>query len=140
MKPVQTCALVLALLFGVAANASPLGTAAAKLGTAAVKVGATVTKAQLAAFGAGLGAGIYVTKKLHQSNGFWARPIPVPGLRRYRMADLPVGGTLAVGAALLTRHDPTLSHILLSAGAGMTVGAVGTGLADPLPKRTASTK
>jgi hypothetical protein len=52
------------------------------------------------------------------------------GRTRFRCANLPVGGALTAGAALLW---PSLAVSLLVVAAGMTVSAVGWRYVDPLP-------
>jgi hypothetical protein len=92
--------------------------------------------APLAAFGLGLAGGIVVTRHAHVSPASpgWAQPVGRTGLRR---SDLPVGGTLAFGMALVLRrvHRPRTALVVAAFGLGAAAGAVGTGIADPLPTR-----
>jgi hypothetical protein len=92
--------------------------------------------APLAAFGLGLAGGIVVTRHAHVSPASpgWAQPVGRTGLRR---SDLPVGGTLAFGMALVLRrvHRPRTALVVAALGLGAAAGAVGTGIADPLPTR-----
>ena len=127
--------MTLSLLLAPRAEAAPhrwVAPVVATTGAVLAHASKLASHGQAAAFGVGLGVGVYVTQKLHASNGFWAKRIPGT---RYRYADLPVGGTVAFGAALLARNHPGLSHMLIAAGMGMTAGAVGTGIADPLPRK-----
>lgn len=82
----------------------------------------------------GLAAGIAVTRRAHRDpiSPWWDVRVGRTGLRR---SDLPVGGTLAgLAAALLRRAArPRAAAIVVGLGVGAAAGAVGTGLADPLP-------
>ncbi|WP_344440408.1 hypothetical protein [Kitasatospora nipponensis] len=82
----------------------------------------------------GLGAGVLVTRRAHRapSSPVWARRLPGT---RLRTADLPVGGTLALLAAGLLDRAGLHAAAVAAAGLalGAAVGAVGTGLAEPLP-------
>lgn len=82
------------------------------------------------AFAAGLGAGIAVTRRLHgdPDAGRWGERM---GRTRLRFANLPVGGTIAIVASSFLPHRPAVAVRAL--GAGALVGAVGWGVADPLP-------
>ena len=84
----------------------------------------------LTAFSAGLAAGITVTRRLHSdpAAGKWGERI---GTTRFRFANLPVGGTIAIGASVLLPHP--LEKPVRALGTGALLGAVGWGLADPLP-------
>lgn len=90
-----------------------------------------VSKAAAAiAAAAGLAAGIAVTRRLHDdpAAGRWGARL---GRTRLRYANLPVGGTLAL---LASRYVPgRLSRPVGALGVGAMLGAVGWGLADPLP-------
>jgi hypothetical protein len=90
--------------------------------------------APLAAFGFGLASGIVVTRRSHRSplSPGWALPVARTRLRR---SDLPVGGTLALGTALVLRRSgkPAAALVVAALGLGAAAGALGTGLADPLP-------
>jgi hypothetical protein len=88
---------------------------------------------RVAAFCAGLAAGIKVTRDLHgdPNAGRWGERL---GQTRLRYANLPVGGTLAIAiSAVLPRGAAGPVRAL---GAGAVVGAVGWGIADPLPPPT----
>ena len=82
------------------------------------------------AFAAGLTAGITVTRRLHRDPdaGKWGERL---GSTRLRFANLPVGGTIAL--SLSSVLPPRLAGPVRSLGAGAVAGAVGWGLADPLP-------
>lgn len=92
--------------------------------------------APFTAFGIGLAAGVVVTRRSHRapSSPGWALPV---GGTRLRRSDLPVGGTLALMIAGLLhktgREGP--ARVVAALGAGAAVGAVGTGLLEPLPRR-----
>lgn len=82
------------------------------------------------AFAAGLVAGIKVTSDLHSrpDAGKWGDRL---GSTRLRYANLPVGGTIAI---VVSRLLPVrVSGPVRALGAGAVVGAVGWGIADPLP-------
>jgi hypothetical protein len=83
-----------------------------------------------AAFSAGLAAGVAVTRRLHEDPdaGVWGERL---GQTRLRFANLPVGGTVAIMASRLLPR--ALSRPVRALGAGALVGALGCGLADPLP-------
>jgi hypothetical protein len=88
-------------------------------------------KMRLIAFAGGLGAGVKVTRRLHNDPdaGVWGKRLAGTHLR---YANLPVGGTLALVAA---RHVPSrLAPMVRALGVGALLGAVGWGLADPLPE------
>ncbi len=79
---------------------------------------------------AGLAAGIAVTRHLHEDPdaGRWGRRL---GRTRFRYANLPVGGTIAL---VMSRYLPRgLAGPVGAIGVGALLGAVGWGLADPLP-------
>ncbi|MGI8803986.1 MAG: hypothetical protein ACR2KV_17795 [Solirubrobacteraceae bacterium] len=81
-------------------------------------------------FSAGLAAGVLVTRRLHVAPdaGRWGERI---GATRLRYANLPIGGTVAIGLApLLPGRAGTAVRAL---GFGALVGAVGWGFVDPLP-------
>ncbi len=90
-----------------------------------------------AAFSAGLVAGITVTRRLHAdpNAGRWGERI---GRTRLRFANLPVGGTLAIGVSFVL--PPPLALAVRALGAGALIGAVGWGFADPLPPLACSRK
>ncbi len=81
-------------------------------------------------FSAGLIAGIIVTRRLHSDPeaGKWGERL---GTTRFRFANLPVGGTIAlVGSRVLPRrYRPPVRAL----GAGALIGATGWALVDPLP-------
>jgi len=82
------------------------------------------------AFTAGLAAGITVTRRLHDDPdaGRWGERL---GPTRLRFANLPVGGTIAIVVSTVLPRGPAVAVRAL--GAGALVGAVGWGIADPLP-------
>ena len=82
------------------------------------------------AFAAGLAAGIKVTSDLHSNldAGRWGDRL---GRTRLRYANLPVGGTIAIVVSLLLPEP--VAGPARALGAGAVVGAVGWGIADPLP-------
>ena len=92
--------------------------------------------ASVVAAAVGLAAGIKVTRHSHASPSSpgWAERVCGSRLRR---SDLPVGGTLALLTALVLRLTGKrgAAVVVASLGAGAALGAVGTGLADPLPGR-----
>jgi len=87
------------------------------------------------AFSAGLAAGIAVTRRLHADPdaGRWGDRI---GRTRLRFANLPVGGTIALALSLVLPRR--VAGGVRALGAGALVGAVGWGIADPLPPPTSS--
>ena len=82
------------------------------------------------AFAAGLAAGLKVTSDLHSSPdaGKWGNRL---GSTRLRYANLPLGGTVAIVIALLL--PARVAKPVRALGVGAVVGAVGWGVADPLP-------
>jgi hypothetical protein len=86
--------------------------------------------AQVSAFLTGLGAGIVVTHRLHgdPDAGLWGERL---GPTNLRYANLPVGGTIAIALSTLLADRP--ARVVRALGVGATLGAVGWGLADPLP-------
>jgi len=82
----------------------------------------------------GLALGIVVTRHAHASPSSpgWALRV---GRTRLRRSDLPVGGTLAllVALGLLLFGQLWPATVVGALGVGAAAGAVGTGLADPLP-------
>jgi hypothetical protein len=82
----------------------------------------------------GLAAGVIVTRQAHRkpSSPGWALRV---GNTRLRRCDLPLGGSLALLAALVlaVAGHPGLAIVVAALGIGAAVGAVGTGLTDPLP-------
>ena len=93
-----------------------------------------VAVAAVVAAVAGLAAGVVVTRHSHRSPSSpgWAQPV---GRTRLRRSDLPVGGTLALVVALVLQlaGQSDAAIVVAGLGVGAALGAVGTGLADPLP-------
>ena len=87
-------------------------------------------RASVLAFAAGLAAGLKVTSDLHSDPdaGKWGERL---GSTRLRYANLPVGGTIALAVSLLLPDGA--ARPVRALGAGAVVGAVGWGIADPLP-------
>lgn len=83
-----------------------------------------------AAFAVGLTAGITVTRRLHghPEAGKWGERI---GRTRLRLANIPVGGTVAITLSSVLPHP--LAGPVRSLGAGAVLGAVGWAAVDPLP-------
>jgi hypothetical protein len=82
----------------------------------------------------GLGAGVAVTQHAHRDPiaPWWNERVGASNLRR---SDLPVGGTVLALVALRLRvggHRRS-ARVVAGIAVGAAVGAVGTGLADPLP-------
>ena len=82
------------------------------------------------AFSAGLGAGVAVTRRLHDDPdaGRWGDRM---GRTRLRFANLPVGGSIAIAVSFFLPRPTAVAA--RAVGAGALVGAVGWGFADPLP-------
>lgn len=80
---------------------------------------------------AGAGLGIVVTARLHAGGGFWA--VRVAGTR-FRRANLPVGGVLALAAAVVFAGA---AAELLAAAVTMGEAAIAGRYLDPLPPRRA---
>lgn len=84
---------------------------------------------------AGLAAGVAVTRRAHRDpiSPWWDVRV---GSTRFRRSNLPVGGTLALLAATVLRKAGRLraGAIVAGLGVGAGLGAVGTGLVDPLPR------
>lgn len=82
----------------------------------------------------GLGAGVAVTQQAHRSplSPWWDARVATTPLRR---SDLPIGGTVAflLAAWLRVRGHRRASAFVRGLGIGSAVGAVGTGVLDPLP-------
>jgi hypothetical protein len=82
----------------------------------------------------GLGAAVAVTRQAHRDpiSPWWDQRVASTNLRR---SDLPVGGTILALIALRLRagEHRRLGRIVAGLALGAAVGAVGTGLADPLP-------
>ncbi len=81
-------------------------------------------------FAAGLAAGIKVTRDLHQDPdpGRWGERL---GSTRLRYANLPLGGTVALGVAIIA--PDLVTPAIRALGIGALAGAVGYGFFDPLP-------
>ena len=88
----------------------------------------------VAAFSAGLSAGVAVTRKLHEDPdaGIWGERL---GETRLRYANIPVGGTIAM--AISSLMPSRLAGAVRALGAGALLGAVGWGFVDPLPPASA---
>jgi hypothetical protein len=93
-----------------------------------------ITAAAITAASLGMMTGVAVTVHAHQSlvSPGWAERV---GNTRLRRADLPVGGTalLLVSAVLRLAGRPRAAAVVAAGGMGAAAGAVGTGLARPLP-------
>ena len=80
-------------------------------------------------FSTGPTAGIAVTRRLHRDpGGRWGERL---GKTRLRFANLPVGGTIAIALSMVLPSRVAVPVRAL--GVGALVGAVGWGIADPLP-------
>lgn len=83
---------------------------------------------------AGLGAAIAVTQHAHTDpiSPWWNERVATTNLRR---SDLPVGGTVLALVALRLRLKGRrrTARVIAGLALGAALGAVGTGLADPLP-------
>jgi hypothetical protein len=81
-------------------------------------------------FGAGLAAGVKVTRRLHEDPdaGRWGERL---GSTRLRYANIPLGGAVALGVASIAPDIATPAVRAL--GLGALVGALGYGFVDPLP-------
>lgn len=94
----------------------------------------TTRTARLTAFVVGLAVGVVVTRHSHRAPASpgWAERVGRTHLRR---SDLPLGGTLALAAALVLRLTgrPYPASVVAALGMGAAAGALGTGLVDPLP-------
>ncbi|PZS20000.1 MAG: hypothetical protein DLM57_02785 [Pseudonocardiales bacterium] len=93
-----------------------------------------MSKLPIMAAALGLAAGVAVTRHAHESpsSPWWDERVGSTPLRR---SDLPVGGTLAFVAArsLRRRGHRGTAGVVRGLGLGAALGAVGTGLLDPLP-------
>lgn len=71
-----------------------------------------------------------MTRRLHQDPeaGKWGERI---GETRFRFANLPVGGTIAIAASVVIPGRS--AGVVRALGVGALLGAVGWGFADPLP-------
>lgn len=86
------------------------------------------------ATGLGAAAGVAVTRHAHASpvSPWWDERVGSTPLRR---SDLPMGGTVALvlSRSLRKRGCRRTARLLGGLGVGAALGAVGTGLLDPLP-------
>ena len=91
-------------------------------------------KIPIIAAGLGVAAGVAVTRHAHEApvSPWWDERVGSTQLRR---CDMPVGGTLALVLARRQRKHGRrrTAGILGGLGLGAALGAVGTGLLDPLP-------
>jgi hypothetical protein len=78
---------------------------------------------------AGLGAGIVVTRRLHNdpTAGRWGERL---GPTNLRYANLPAGGTIAIAVSSLLPEK--VRAPVRALGVGATIAAVGWGFVDPL--------
>lgn len=94
-----------------------------------------MSKLPVIAAAVGLAAGVAVTRHAHEapSSPWWDERVGSTQLRR---SDLPMGGTVAfVLASGLRRIGARgAARAVRGLGVGAALGAVGTGLMDPLPK------
>jgi hypothetical protein len=94
----------------------------------------SASRSSLAAVGVGVAAGVVVTRRAHADpiSPGWDQRV---GTTRLRRSDLPVGGMLALLMALVLRRAgrTRAASVVAALGVGAAAGAVGTGLADPLP-------
>lgn len=74
----------------------------------------------------GAAAAALVTSWLHYSP-FWGQRL---GSSRFRRANLPVGGSIAIAAGLIA---PTGGSVLLAAGIAEAIVAIAWAWVDPLP-------
>jgi len=85
----------------------------------------------------GAAAGVAVTLHAHRKpvSAWWDQRVGDSGLRR---SDLPVGGAAALlaAAALRAAGRPRAASTFVALGVGAAAGAVGTGLAEPLPRKS----
>lgn len=90
-----------------------------------------MSKSPLIAAALGLAAGIAVTRHAHSdpSSPWWDERTGSTSLRH---SDLPVGGTIALLIAFVLRRRRVAATVA-GLGIGAALGAVGTGLMDPLP-------
>jgi hypothetical protein len=93
-----------------------------------------MTKLPIIAAGIGLAAGVAVTRHAHERalSPWWDQRVGSTPLRR---SDLPLGGVAAllVARALHRRGHRGAARTVAGLGLGAALGALGTGLADPLP-------
>jgi len=94
-----------------------------------------MSKLPILAAALGLAAGVAVTRHAHEapSSPWWDGRVGTTPLRR---SDLPVGATVAfvLARTLRKRGYRGAAGVLRGLGLGAALGAVGTGLADPLPQ------
>jgi hypothetical protein len=93
-----------------------------------------MSKAPIIAAALGLAAGVAVTRRAHESpsSPWWDGRVGSTPLRR---SDLPVGGVVALLLARRLRKAGRrgTARTVAGLGLGAALGAVGTGLMDPLP-------
>jgi hypothetical protein len=84
----------------------------------------------VSSFAAGLAAGIRVTRRLHEAPdaGKWGERVAGT---RLRYANIPVGGMIALGVAVIAPDG--ITPAIRALGLGALAGAVGYGFVDPLP-------
>ncbi|PZS36151.1 MAG: hypothetical protein DLM58_02405 [Pseudonocardiales bacterium] len=91
-------------------------------------------RASVIAAALGLAAGVAVTRHAHESpsSPWWDGRVGATPLRR---SDLPMGGAVALVLARLLRKAGRrgTARAVTGLGLGAALGAVGTGLLDPLP-------
>ncbi|MEP7020643.1 MAG: hypothetical protein ABI808_08330 [Pseudonocardiales bacterium] len=91
-------------------------------------------RASVIAAALGLAAGVAVTRHAHESpsSPWWDGRVADTPLRR---SDLPLGGAVALVLARLLRKAGRRgsARVVTGLGLGAALGAVGTGLLDPLP-------
>lgn len=82
----------------------------------------------------GLGAGVVVTRRAHRVpvSPWWDQRV---GHSRFRRSDLPAGGSAAliVAAVLAGAGQRSAAVAVAAVGVGAAVGAVVTGVSEPLP-------
>ncbi len=90
-------------------------------------------KNQILLVALGVATGVVVTLRAHRAptSPGWAKRV---GNTRLRRSDLPVGFTAALLTALGLRSagKNTAARLVAAWGVGAGIGAVGTGLAEPL--------
>jgi hypothetical protein len=93
-----------------------------------------MSKAPIIAAALGLAAGVAVTRHAHEApaSPWWNGRVGTSPLRR---SDLPLGGAVALLLARRLRKAGRrgAARTVAGLGLGAALGAVGTGLLDPLP-------